>query len=143
MITKFKIFEVKKFENEEERGLYNFSQRLERAINKFFGATKNGHWYKSSIPKRENEHLLPAYNYVNYTYYKYSENHKTLNLSLYTYNIDENKIKAFKKKLNNLGVDYFINYELSIEQAEELLNSLKNGELEKMALEYDMNKYNI
>lgn len=136
-----KKFESKKFVNEIERKMYNFSQRLERAINKFFGASKNGHWYRKSIPARLDEDKQPTYTYISYYF-------STFAFSLYDKNINKSKFKALVDELNTLKIDYrsyynSMTYELTFEQAEKLLDSLKNGDVEKRYLEYEIKKYNI
>jgi hypothetical protein len=123
--------------------LYNFCKRLEYAINKFFGATKNGHWYRKSIPERENEDLLPPYNYVSYSYNKKEPENSTIYFILHTYNIDKNKVDIIKKELKNLKVKNFISYDLTINQAEKFLEAFKSKKLYNDLIDIDANKFNL
>lgn len=135
--------ETKNFVDDEERKLYNFSKRLEHAINKFFGATKNGHWYRKSIPARENEELLPPYNYVSYHYNNRYTEKNYISIMLHTYNIDKNKVDVIKAELKRLDAKNFIGYELTIPQAEEFLESFKSKKLDNDLIEIDLKKYNL
>ena len=149
-----KTYESRKFRDQKERDLYNLTQRLERAISKFFDtkpiSTKNIDW--------DNYDNMKSYNYVSYNYHALKEEEqpaeydrfdeliqksKPISFLFNTKNFDPNRVEAFKYEMDRLSVRHTIGFDLTIKQAEELLQDLKSGQVEKYWMEIDMKKYNI
>ena len=132
-----KVYEGRKFVNDEHRELYNLSQRLERAINKYFNTDKKSYGYT---------YVSATYNHKGNGYTVYKEYPIDFSLPIETTIndkpiLDPKKVKAFINEADELHFNKRLSsYELTIEQTEELLSDIKLNIIDKRYDEYLMRK---
>lgn len=129
-----KLFnEGQKFINDEERKLFNFSNRLEYAINKYFNVDKSNYshtsvWYVYNHIGEEDEFG-----------YKYKVDSKyPIGFCFNRSNLDSKKVQVFEEELDRLQVKHNKCYDLTMKQAEEFLRELKINFMTITASKYNL-----
>lgn len=119
-----KTYEGTKFIDDNHRKLYNFSQRLERALNNFFNITRKDYGYIN---------VSATYNHKGEGYTTFTK--YPIHISYHAHNLDPDKYDILTSELKRLKTNGNC---MTVEQAEELLLSTKLG-----FIALDIEKYNL
>jgi hypothetical protein len=118
-------YRPRKFESQEEKDFYNFVNRLERALNKFLGT--------SNVDNEKNKYG-ESHTYVG-SYFDAKPPHYPISICINSYSTQATILKEY---LQEKKIKYFVCYDLTMGQAEELLKELKMNFVTKFASKYNI-----